>query len=102
MMISYLLMPNHQAVLQNNSSHLTNLIRFRVTSVSLEVDPLFDSGSAEYVMASASAHLEPQRPQQCAQLVESNICIRGAAQDLLKCLIRAHNAIVLSFRKKEP
>ncbi len=93
-MISYLFMPIRQAVLQNNSSHLPDLIRFRLVPVALEVDPFVDSRFAEKVVASANAPLEAQSFQQCAELLEADIRVGGAAQNSLQRPVHTHAAIL--------
>jgi len=50
------------------------------TSFGLQVDYLFNSLFAEYVMTSADAFLEAQNPQQATHAIKWNISIPGTAQ----------------------
>ena len=93
-MISYLIMPKRQAVLQNNSSHLPDLVRFCVATVTPKIDPLLDIGFAEEMMASADARFKSQGFQQSAQVIEPNASVGGSTQQPFEGLCRAHGAIL--------
>jgi hypothetical protein len=87
-------MPNRQTVLQNNSSHLPDLVRFRLGAVTLKIDSLLETGFTEQMVASADAGFKSQGFQQGAQVVESNAGVSGSAQQPFESLLRAHAAIL--------
>jgi hypothetical protein len=87
-------MSNRQAVLQNNSSHLPDLVGLCLAAVTLKIDSLLDTRFAEEMVASADAGFKSQGFKQGAQVVETNAGIGGPAQQPFEGFSRAYGAIL--------
>jgi hypothetical protein len=59
---------------------LFDLVRFRVPTLWLQVQDLFDSFFREDVMATTDARIKAKASQQLTESFEWNISVRGATQ----------------------
>ena len=62
-----------QAVLQDDLSYLSCLVRFGLVPVALQIDPVGHISSAEDVVTSVYPFAEPQTPGQDGQVLETGI-----------------------------
>jgi hypothetical protein len=85
-------------VFQEYLAYLADLVRLCLVPVFLQVDLFLDIGSPEQVMASARTHLEAKPQQQVAQIVESDIGVRSAAEySLEELFMLAHAGMPLLY-----
>jgi hypothetical protein len=89
MISSYLVIFASQSILQHNSSHLLDLIRFRLRPLRLQVQDFFNTCPGKDVVITANPLVKPQAAKQLAQLGERDIGIGPSAQDTIQQLIPA-------------
>ncbi len=67
---------------ENHVSHLPHLVGFRLVIVTLKIDLIFHPIPSEDVVAPSNTHLKSEILQQSAKIVEGNIGVRTALNDL--------------------
>lgn len=83
-----------QLVFQDHTADLTDLIRFRLASVTLQIDFLRNALLPEDMLAASYTLCKSSVSQQATQLVKADICIRLALKNLLQELF------VLTYERK--
>ena len=68
-------------VLHNHRADLSNLIRLRVPPSRLQIQDLYHARLRENVVVASDALVEPQAPEQMAQIFEGNAGIGTTAQN---------------------
>jgi len=69
---------------------LAHLIRFGLTAFPLKIDAFQDAGPGKDMMTAGNSHPKALALQQMAEIRETNVRIRFAAQELFKGLLDAH------------
>ena len=72
---------NPQLVLDDDLTHLPDLVGFGLGAVALQIDQLGDICLAEHMMTALDSNLKPELSQQKIQVVEINVGIRRTTQN---------------------
>jgi hypothetical protein len=90
-------------ILQDDRADLTDLVGFRVPTVSLQVDALLDPAPAKDKVAAAGPLLESKMPEQTSKIVEIDVGVRHPAEYAVgEVLISTHGGDCSLARRTPP
>lgn len=83
---------------RNDGADLPDLIRLRLATGALHVDQLLDPRSYEDVMAASHPFLESEMQEQSPQVVEADVRVAPASEDLEQSLLMLGHSAKLPHR----